>query len=116
MDRDTQEFARKVILASLIVAAAYLLVSHFSYIMGFIRTIISALTPVIAGLIIAFILNAPMSRLESFIKRKKPDLEQKWVRRIAVICTYLGALLIFGLSPLSNSVINILNHNFEIIY
>jgi predicted PurR-regulated permease PerM len=97
MDRDTREFARKVILASLIVAAAYLLVSHFSYIMGFIRTIISALTPVIAGMIIAFILNAPMSRLESFIKRKKPDLEQKWVRRIAVICTYLGALLIFGI-------------------
>lgn len=97
MDRDTQEFARKVILASLIVASAYLLVSHFSYIMGFIRTIISALTPVIAGMIIAFILNAPMSRLELFIKRKKPDLEQKWVRRIAVICTYLGALLIFGI-------------------
>ena len=97
MDRDTKEFARKVIIATLIVAAAYLLVSHFSQILGFIKMVINALTPVIAGMIIAFVLNAPMSRLEKFIKKKKPDMEQKWVRRIAVICTYLGALLIFGL-------------------
>ena len=96
MDRDTREFARKVIVASVIVAAAYLLVSHFSYIMKFIRTIITALTPVIAGMIIAFILNAPMSKLEKFIKKKKPEMEQKWVRRISVGCTYLGALLVFG--------------------
>ena len=57
MDRDTKEFARKVILATVIVAAAYLLVSHFNQILGFIKMVISALTPVIAGMIIAFVLH-----------------------------------------------------------
>ena len=97
MDRETRDFTRKVIIASAILGAAYLMVSHFSMITGFIRACIEALSPLIAGLVIAFILNAPLTRLEVFIKKKKPEMEQKWVRRISVACTYLAALLIIFL-------------------
>ena len=70
MDKETRDFTRKVIIASLIIGIAYLMVSHFSLIMGFIRSLISAFSPLLLGIVIAFILNAPLSRLEAFIKNK----------------------------------------------
>ena len=116
MDKETRDFTRKVIIASLIIGIAYLMVSHFSLIMGFIRSLISAFSPLLLGIVIAFILNAPLSRLEAFIKNKKPDMEQKWVRRISVIRTYLAALLIIVLlisiilPQLAHSVITLANN------
>lgn len=116
MDKETREFTRKVIIASLIIGVAYLAVSHFSMIMGFIRSLISAFSPLLLGIVIAFILNAPLSRLEAFIKKRKPDMEQKWVRRISVITTYLAALLIIVLlisiilPQLRHSVITLANN------
>ena len=116
MDKETRDFTRKVIIASLIIGIAYLMVSHFSLIMGFIRSLISAFSPLLLGIVIAFILNAPLSRLEAFIKNKKPDMEQKWVRRISVILTYLAALLIIVLlisiilPQLAHSVITLANN------
>lgn len=116
MDKETRDFTHKVIIASLIIGIAYLMVSHFSLIMGFIRSLISAFSPLLLGIVIAFILNAPLSRLEAFIKNKKPDMEQKWVRRISVIRTYLAALLIIVLlisiilPQLAHSVITLANN------
>ena len=97
MDKETKLFTRKVLLASLIVGSAYLIVSHFDIFLGIINRAIIALYPVIIGLCLAFVLNVPMSKLEKLIKKRKPDISAKWARRLAVLGTYFGALLLVTL-------------------
>ena len=97
MDKETKLFARKVLLASAIVGSAYLIVSNFDIVLNVFSVAITSIYPVIVGLCIAFILNVPMSGLEKLIKKRKPDITDRWARRIAVLGTYLGALLLVTL-------------------
>ncbi len=97
MDKETKLFARKVLLASVIVGSAYLIVSNFDIVLNVFSVAITSIYPVIVGLCIAFILNVPMSGLEKLIKKRKPDITDRWARRIAVLGTYLGALLLVTL-------------------
>ena len=94
MDKETKSFARKILIASVIVGAMYLLVSNISVFFKFISSFADALSPLVVGLVIAFILNVPMSQLEKLLLRRKPDMKPKTARRLAALATYVGALLL----------------------
>ena len=80
----------------LIVFAALMLWIVFNYKMfiDLVAFIIGLLTPLIVGMIIAFIINVPMKKLEEKVFKINKRKRKKLIRAISLI---LSILLIFGI-------------------
>lgn len=81
---------RKYIWLVLIGVLSYWLLNHFYIFFNIISTIFKVLSPFILGGVIAFILNIPMSKIESLLK-EKTNIKDGLSRGISIVL----ALLIF---------------------
>lgn len=74
--------------------------SNFSIILGFISHILHLLLPFILGTVIAFILNIPMTKIETFLKSKIKKKKSKFpVRTISItlsLVIFVGIILLIS--------------------
>lgn len=74
--------------------------SNFSIILGFISHILHLLLPFILGAVIAFILNIPMTKIETFLKSKIKKKKSKFpVRTISItlsLVIFVGIILLIS--------------------
>ncbi len=87
---------RKVIGITAIVCAGILLVINIKSVIEFLDVVLKAFNPLLYGLIVACVLNVPMTALESLLARI-PGKHRKWIRPTAVALTYVLALLLISL-------------------
>lgn len=92
---------KKWIILVLIGVLAFWGLNNLSFIFGILVKIYSVFSPFILGVVLAFILNIPMSKMEIFIKKFIPDKhEEKYkglIRIISIILSLLLLILIIGL-------------------
>lgn len=94
--------------------AVYKTFDNINVIMSFIGRIVNILSPFVIGLGIAFLLYAPSSRLELFIKNKLPRLS-RFARTISVLFIYfilfllIALLLTFALPALVRGLVSLVS-------
>ncbi len=76
--------------------------TNLTTLLGFMKNIISLILPVIVGLLLAFIINVPMSGIEKFIfwllrKSKRPP-KVKAVQAISLLLTFVCIALVLALA------------------
>lgn len=83
-------------------AILVLLILHFDWLLQITSLCIALVSPLFCGIGIAFVLNLPMSRIESLLmKLTKSNKRQSWMRPIAIALTLvLATLLLFLLSSI----------------
>lgn len=94
MKNDLKAYSKKVLITVGIVLLATLIVLERQWIANGIMMVFSAISPLLVGIIIAFILNIPMKKLEKLLMKKTNGERKKWIRPVAVVSTYFGALLL----------------------
>lgn len=94
MKNDLKTYTKKVAVTVGIVLLGTLIVLERKLIVKGIATVISAISPLLVGIVIAFILNIPMKKVEKFLMKRTNGERKKWIRPVAVVSTYLGALLL----------------------
>lgn len=88
-----REDLHKWICIAIIAAVTYLIVSNLGVILNGFGTLISVLKPFILGFVIAYILNIPMTKIESLLK-KKTKMKDSVARTISIILSLLIFILI----------------------
>ena len=94
MNDDLRAFTKRVLIICAVVLIGALVVLERGLIAKAAITVISAVSPLLLGIVIAFILNIPMRRIEKLYAKKLPPEKKKLCRVLAVITTYLSALLL----------------------
>lgn len=81
----------------LVVAAGigmYAVLLYFGHIAGFLKSLYGIISPFLIGIVVAFLLNSPLKRVEKlltkWLSRKKPH--KKLCRVLGVIVCYIGFL------------------------
>lgn len=90
-----KEEMRNWITLIIIAVFSYWTATNINTIINIIRKLISVLSPFILGLIIAFILNIPMTKIENFLNKLIKNNKGK-VRIISIILSLVIFLLIIG--------------------
>ena len=90
-----KEEMRNWITLIIIAVFSYWAATNINTIINIIRKLISVLSPFILGLIIAFILNIPMTKIETFLNKLIKNNKGK-VRIISIILSLVIFLLIIG--------------------
>ena len=81
-----------------------------------VKEFLSIISPFLVGLLIAYLLYLPESKIEKLFKKSKKRLVKKHSRKLAILLTYLGALLIviiiinFILPVLINSINDLISN------
>ena len=88
-----QEELHKWICIAIIFAVTYLLVNNLGFIFNSINSFIMVLKPFILGFVIAYILNIPMSKIESLLK-KNTKIKDNIIRLISIILSLLIFIII----------------------
>ena len=86
---------RKWIVLVLIGVLAYWGLSNLDFIFDILVKIYSVFSPFILGVVLAYILNIPMKKIEVFIKKMIPDKhEDKYMGLIRIISIFMSLLLL----------------------
>ena len=94
MNDDLKAFTKRVLIICAVVLIGALVVLERGTIAKAVITVIGAVSPLLLGIVIAFILNIPMRKLEKVYAKRLPAEKKKLCRVLAVITTYLCALLL----------------------
>ena len=90
----TQDEIRKIIMLLILALLIYLGITNFSFIIVVLNKILDALFPFILGIILAFILNIPMMKIEKIILKIKKNKNKKFpVRTISI---FISLIIFFG--------------------
>lgn len=83
-----KEELHKWIVIAFIVAISYLIVNNLGSILGGVLTLFSVLKPFVLGVVIAYILNIPMTKIEKLLKNKIKNRDD-FIRIISIITSLL---------------------------
>ena len=72
----------------------YKAIDSIAYLGGFVGNLISTLSPFLAGLLLSYLLYIPESKIEKIFKRARNRFCRKNARRLAILTTYIMAILI----------------------
>lgn len=86
----------KLFLLGLALIVIYKAFDSLGWIWLGIREMFSILTPFVVGFVIAFLLFAPVNRLDGFFRKRKWKFFQKAARPLAVAIVYVLALVLLG--------------------
>lgn len=80
-------------------AALFFITLYFRQLFNFVLQILHYLSPLFTGIAVAYVLNIPMCKIESFIKKyfKKEGFIDKHSRVLAIILAVLFVLILFSL-------------------
>lgn len=74
---------------------AYLVISNIEFVISVFTKLFSALSPFILGIVLAFILNIPMMKIENFLKKLQKDKQNKIpVRGISITLSLIIFILV----------------------
>lgn len=91
----TKQELKKCITITIIIAAAYLVVNNIPDIINIFKTIIGVLMPFIIGGVIAYILNIPMTKIETLLSKKIK--KKSVVRTISITLSLLVFVAIIAI-------------------
>lgn len=103
------------------VISIYKLLDNFGTIAGAIGEFINIIMPFLGGLLIAYILHFPASRLERGLKKSKNKLVSKKARGLSILFAYVIAILLIIITinmilpPVIESIVELVN-NFQGYY
>ncbi len=95
MKRDIREYTKRVLITVGIILLATLIVLEREGLMKAITVGINAISPLLLAMVVAFILNIPMKKLEKMFMKRTNGERTGWIRPVAVATTYLCAVLLF---------------------
>lgn len=72
----------------------YKTVDNLQFIFDFFGRVLAAMTPFIAGFVIAYLLNMPISRIDTLLQRANKPFVQKHSKGMSVLMTYVLAFLL----------------------
>ena len=99
----------------------YKLLDNFSGIANAIKGFINIVTPFLGGLLIAYILNIPASKIEGGLQKSKNKFIKKQARKIGILFTYIIAIIVIAfilnmvLPTVFSSIVELVN-NFQGYY
>ena len=99
----------------------YKLLDNFSGIANAIKGFINIVTPFLGGLLIAYILNIPASKIEGGLKKSKNKFIKKQARKIGILFAYIIAIIVIAfilimvLPTVFSSIVELVN-NFQGYY
>ena len=99
----------------------YKLLDNFSGIANAIKGFINIVTPFLGGLLIAYILNIPASKIEGGLQKSKNKFIKKQARKIGILFTYIIAKIVIAfilnmvLPTVFSSIVELVN-NFQGYY
>lgn len=77
-----------------ILIIVYKALDSIGYLGDFIRNFISIISPFLAGLLLAYLLYIPESKIERLYKKAKPKIIKKNARKLSILTTYIITILI----------------------
>lgn len=86
---------KKIILLIVIGVIAYLLISNFNFVMSLIAKLGDAIFPFFLGIILAFVLNILMTKIEKFLKNLQKNNKKKFPTRVISIFLSLIIFILF---------------------
>ncbi len=102
MDKfDKKKFKSGLLFATAIILI-YALIMNFGKLGGFITSVYAVVSPLLFGIVLAFILGTPMAKFEqlfNFLNKKskaKKKLPEKFITMVSLILSYLLAILALG--------------------
>lgn len=88
---------KKIIILIIVALCCYFLISNIEFVIKIINRILDALFPFILGIILAFILNIPMMKIENFLEKIQKEFKIKFkTRGISIIVSLIIFLLIIA--------------------
>ena len=99
----------------------YKLLDNFSGIANAIKGFVNIVTPFLGGLLIAYILNIPASKIEGGLKKSKNKFIKKQARKIGILFAYIIAIIVIAfilimvLPTVFSSIVELVN-NFQGYY
>jgi len=104
---------KRIILLVIIGVIAYLMLSNFSFILNIISKLYSAIFPFVLGIILAFVLNILMIKIEKLLKKSQKKLDVKFKTRgisIAIsLIIFILAITFVALELVPELIINLEN-------
>ena len=97
MNDELRNFTKRILIVCAVLLIGVIVVLERSVILGAVVKVINATSSLLLGFIIAFVLNIPMKKLEKLFARKIDPEKKKLIRTLAIITTYVSALLIIVL-------------------
>ena len=91
----TKEEIKKIIILLVVILLVYLGITNFNFIVSVVNKIFDALFPFLLGIILAFILNMPMMKIENLIKKLQKKNKKKIPTRTISIA--LSLIIFFGI-------------------
>ncbi|MBE6103896.1 MAG: AI-2E family transporter [Erysipelotrichaceae bacterium] len=97
MNDELRNFTKRILIVCAVLLIGVIVVLERSVILGAVVKVINATSSLLLGFIIAFVLNIPMKKLEKLFAKKIDPEKKKLIRTLAIITTYVSALLIIVL-------------------
>ena len=97
MNDELKNFTKRILVICAVLLIGVIVVLERSVILSAVVKVINATSSLLLGFIIAFVLNIPMKKLEELFARKIDPEKKKLIRTLAIITTYVSALLIIVL-------------------
>ena len=118
-----KKLTRSIILIAVLAVVGIALLIKLDSVLAFFAKILKLLIPIIIGIVIAFILNRPVMRINSLFKKLIPKLKDKPRNLLSIALAYvlliglITAIICFIVPPIKNSVMSfqkILTHIIQI--
>lgn len=114
MDKNSRFF--KTLIVGIILILVYKLIDNVEVVVGFFDNFLSVLFPCILGVVIAFFLNRPITKLNGLVSKSKIKLVQKKSLAISLTIVYLivgaiiGFFIAFIIPPLKENINELINN------
>jgi predicted PurR-regulated permease PerM len=116
-----KKLTRSIILIAVLAVVGIALLIKLDSVLAFFAKILKLLIPIIIGIVIAFILNRPVMRINSLFKKLIPKLKDKPRNLLSIALAYvlliglITAIICFIVPPIKNSVMSF-SENFDSYY